>query len=156
MQEDLESFFLQWDEFVKTDLRSASWMCHVIGQARVKCESNRDFEREDQPHSSSSGDEDYKGKGIAERRGKRPPSRLCDGDFSLGITVHKIVLLEKVLVEVPTITEMEEQRHVCFLRGHEEPVPKSPTGTHATNSSEESFASRFSQATKSRSVSIIY
>ncbi|KAF3932340.1 hypothetical protein ABW19_dt0210583 [Dactylella cylindrospora] len=144
VDEDMESFFLQWDEFVKTDLRSSSWMCHVIGQARVRTESNYEVEKED-----SSGDESLKGKssGLSARRRKRPPSRLADGDFSLGITVQKIVLLEKVLVEAPTVAEMEEQRHVCFLRGHEEPVPKSPTGT---TSSQESFASRFSQATKSR------
>lgn len=141
----MESFFLQWDEFIKTDLRSASWMCHVIGQARVRCESNFDFTGEETggqesvPAGSSPS--------LSGRRKKEPPSRLAYGDFSLGITVQKIVLLEKVLVEAPTFAEMETQRNVCFLRGHEEPTPKSPTGT---SSSQESFASRFSQATKSR------
>ncbi|KAK6363759.1 hypothetical protein TWF730_001175 [Orbilia blumenaviensis] len=148
VDEDMESFFLQWDEFVKTDLKSASWLCHVIGQARVRSESTCDLERED--HSS---DESVKGKssGLSSRRRKGPPSPLSHGDFSLGITVQKIVLLEKVLVEAPTVAEMAEQRHVCFLKGHEEPVPKSPTGT---SSSQDSFTSRFSQATKSRWQSI--
>ncbi|EPS43988.1 hypothetical protein H072_2011 [Dactylellina haptotyla CBS 200.50] len=144
VDEDMESFFLQWDEFVKTDLRSSSWMCHVIGQARVKSESNQDFERDGKDEEGS-----LKGKssGLSSRRRKGPPSPLSHGDFSLGITVQKIVLLEKVLVEAPTVREMEEQKHTCFLKGHEEPAPKSPTGT---SSSQDSFVSRFSHATKSR------
>ncbi|KAF3930456.1 hypothetical protein ABW20_dc0107329 [Dactylellina cionopaga] len=144
VDEYMDSFFLQWDEFVKSDLKSASWMCHVIGQARVKSESNLDLEKEE-----GSGGESVKGKssGLSSRRRKGPPSPLAHGDFSLGITVQKIVLIEKAMVEAPTVAEMEQQRHVCFLRGHDGPPPKSPTGT---SSSQESFASRFSQATKSR------
>lgn len=121
-------------------------MCHVIGQARVRSESNCDLERED---PSSDGSVKGKSSGLSSRRRKGPPSPLSYGDFSLGITVQKIVLLEKVLVEAPTVAEMAEQRHACFLKGHEDPVPKSPTGT---SSSQESFTSRFSQVTKSRYV----
>ncbi|KAK6539719.1 hypothetical protein TWF694_009920 [Orbilia ellipsospora] len=144
VDEDMESFFLQWDEFVKTDLRNASWMCHVIGQARVKSESNHDFQAEQE---NIDGFVKGKSSGLSTRRRKGPPSPLSNGDFSLGITVQKIVLLEKVIVEAPTIADMEQQRRVCFLKGHDDPVPRSPTGT---GSSQESFASRFSHSTKSR------
>ncbi|KAK6335472.1 hypothetical protein TWF696_002246 [Orbilia brochopaga] len=144
VDEDMESFFLQWDEFVKTDLRSSSWLCHVIGQARVRTESSCDLERDD-----NNGLEPLKEKGsvLSARRRKVSPKPLSHGDFSLGITVQKIVLLEKVTVEAPTVAEMEEQRRACFLKGHEDPVPRSPTETEA---SRESMASRFSRTTKKR------
>ncbi|KAJ6259004.1 hypothetical protein Dda_5900 [Drechslerella dactyloides] len=109
VDEDMESFFLQWDEFVKTDLRSSSWLCHVIGQARVRTESSCDLEREE-----NSGPEppERKNSVLSSKRRKAPPSPLSHGDFSLGITVQKIVLLEKVNVEAPTVAEMEEQRRM--------------------------------------------
>ncbi|EWC48469.1 hypothetical protein DRE_02238 [Drechslerella stenobrocha 248] len=143
VDEDMESFFLQWDEFVKTDLRSASWLCHVIVQARVRAESDCDFEQE-----YGSGEESLKGKsGMPPKHRSSPIDPLSHGDFSLGITVQKIVLLEKLDVEAPTVAEMEEQRYACFLRGHEDPIPKSPS---ETDQSQDSFGSKFSQATKSR------
>ncbi|KAF3918493.1 hypothetical protein ABW21_db0205242 [Orbilia brochopaga] len=144
VDEDMESFFLQWDEFVKTDLRSSSWLCHVIGQARVRTESDCDLERGGSNCVESLG----KQSGVlSSKRRKTPPRPLSHADFSLGITVQKIVLLEKVTVEAPTVAEMEEQRRVCFLKGHEDPMPKSPT---ETKGSRESMASKFSRATKSR------
>ena len=116
VDEDLESFFLQWDDFVRNDLSGWSWSAHVIGNARVKTEGNKrlvDGDYDDYDAITAS---------LSEKHSKAHD--IGDGDFSIGMTVQKIVLIERVDVETPTLQEFAEQKRACFVRGHENEYDK--------------------------------
>ena len=47
-------------------------------------------------------------------------TRVEEGDFSVGMTVNKIILIERVEdIESPTLAEFSDQEHACFVMGHE-------------------------------------
>jgi len=109
VDENLDTFRLQWDDFVRGELSDSSWKAHIIGQARVQTESKIRLVAATKTTNEQDDNDDF----------RRSRAQLNHTDFSLNLIIYKVILINRIEIDSPSQSEFVEQLDVCFVKGHD-------------------------------------